>query len=112
MADLRPDELLTQSPAAPALTTAVIETKSLHGSDFDPETLLTRSDAAAALTAAGFPTATSTLATKACRGGGPIYRTYSGRALYRWRDLLTWAQSRTSAPRRSTSEADANQDAA
>jgi hypothetical protein len=69
--------------------------------------LLTRTQAATALTAAGFPTAAATLATKACRGGGPIYRTYSGRALYRWADLLDWAESCTSAPRRSTSEADA-----
>ena len=68
--------------------------------------LLTRTQTAAALTAAGYPTATATLATKACRGGGPLYRTYSGRALYRWNDALAWAESRTSAPRHSTSEAD------
>lgn len=74
-----------------------------------PDDLLTRGPGAAALTAAGYPTATATLATKACRGGGPLYRVYSGRALYRWADLLDWAQSRTSAPRRSTSEADAKQ---
>ncbi len=73
----------------------------------NPDDLLTRIQAAAALTAAGYPTATATLATKACRGGGPLYRTYSGRALYRWADLLDWAESRTSAPRRSTSETDA-----
>ena len=69
-----------------------------------PDDLLTRTQAAAALTAAGFPTAPATLATKACRGGGPLYRTYSGRALYRWADALSWAESCTSAPRRSTSE--------
>lgn len=72
-----------------------------------PDDLLTRDRAAAALTAAGYPTATATLATRASRGGGPLYRTYSGRALYRWADLLVWAESRTSAPRRSTSEPDA-----
>jgi hypothetical protein len=72
----------------------------------NPDDLVTRSAGAAALTARGYPTATATLATKACRGGGPIYCTYSGRALYRWADLLSWAESRTSAPRRSTSEAD------
>lgn len=75
----------------------------------NPDDLLTRTQAAAALTAAGYPTATATLATKACRGGGPLYRTYSGRALYRWADALSWAESRTSAPRRSTSEADGRQ---
>ena len=69
-----------------------------------PDDLLTRTQAAAALTAAGFPTAPATLATKACRGGGPLYRTYSGRALYRWADALSWAESCTSTPRRSTSE--------
>jgi hypothetical protein len=74
-----------------------------------PDDLLTRDRAAEALTAAGFPTATATLATKASRGGGPLYRTYSGRALYRWADLLDWAESRTTAPRRSTSEADKKQ---
>lgn len=71
--------------------------------------LLTRTQAAAALTAAGFPTATATLATKASRGGGPLYRTYSGRALYRRADLMEWAESCTSAPRRTTAEADAKQ---
>ena len=74
-----------------------------------PNELLTRIQAAAALTAAGYPTATATLATKACRGGGPLYRTYSGRALYRRADLLDWAESRITAPRRSTSEADVEQ---
>ena len=69
-----------------------------------PDELLTRNRGASELTAAGFPTATATLATKACRGGGPLYRVYSGRALYRWADLLEWAESRTSKPRRSTSE--------
>ena len=69
-----------------------------------PDELLTRTRASNELTAAGYPTASATLATKACRGGGPMYRTYSGRALYRWSDLLAWAEARTSAPRHSTSE--------
>ena len=69
-----------------------------------PDDLLTRTQTATALTAAGYPTAATTLATKACRGGGPLYRTYSGRALYRWADALSWAESRTSPPRCSTSE--------
>lgn len=71
--------------------------------------LLTRTQAAAALTIAGYPTAPATLATKASRGGGPLYRTYSGRALYRRANLLAWAESCTSAPRRNTAEADAQQ---
>jgi hypothetical protein len=70
----------------------------------DPEMLLTRRDAAAALTEAGYPTAAATLAT---RGRGPVYRRYGTRVLYRWYDLITWAESRLGPPMRSTSEADA-----
>jgi len=69
-----------------------------------PDALLTREQAAAALTAAGFPTKAKTLATKATRGGGPPYRTYSGRALYRWGDALGWAQSQLGPIVHSTSE--------
>lgn len=72
------------------------------------QALLTRTQAADALTAAGFPTSPKTLATKATRGGGPIYAMFGPRALYRWGDCLDWAQSRLTAPRRSTSEADAS----
>lgn len=73
----------------------------------DLNRLLTRRDAAAALTTAGYPTATATLATRASRGGGPIYRRYGARVVYRWGDLLDWAEGRLSEPMRSTSEADA-----
>jgi hypothetical protein len=72
----------------------------------DGETLLGRREAAAALSAAGYRTAPATLATLAVRGGGPIYRRYGPRVIYRWSDLLDWAQSRVSPPMRSTSEAD------
>jgi hypothetical protein len=72
----------------------------------NPDALLTRGATAAALTAAGYPVATATLATKATRGGGPPYRLFSSRALYSWADALDWARANTSAPRRSTSEAD------
>jgi hypothetical protein len=65
---------------------------------------LTRRAAAAALTEAGYPTAPATLATRAVRGGGPVYRRYGPRVLYRWADLLAWAQSCLSPPIRSTSE--------
>ena len=75
----------------------------------NPDDLLTRDRAAAALSAAGYITSPATLATKASRGGGPPYRSYNGRALYRWADLLAWAESRTSAPRHSMSENDAKQ---
>jgi hypothetical protein len=50
---------------------------------------------------------TATLATRASRGGGPAYRRYGTRVVYRWGDLLAWAEARLSAPMHSTSEADA-----
>jgi hypothetical protein len=71
------------------------------------EALLTRDQTAAALTAAGFPIKPKTLATKATRGGGPPYRRFGARPLYRWGDSLAWAQSRLSEPRVSSSETDA-----
>jgi hypothetical protein len=73
----------------------------------DPNALLTREQAAAALTGCGFPVKPKTLATKATRGGGPPYRTFGPRVLYRWADLLAWAEGRLGAPRSSTSNADA-----
>jgi hypothetical protein len=73
----------------------------------DPETRFTRRNGAAALTEAGFPTAPATLATLASRGGGPVYRRYGSRVVYRWGDLLDWAGSRLGPPMRSTSETDA-----
>jgi hypothetical protein len=72
----------------------------------NPDALLTRGQTAAALTVAGYPIKSKTLATKATRGGAPPYRIFSGRALYRWSEALAWAESVTSAPRRSTSELD------
>jgi hypothetical protein len=69
-----------------------------------PDPLLTRDAVAAALTAAGYPVKPKTLATKASRGGGPPYQLFGVRPLYRWRDAVAWAESRLSAPRRSTSE--------
>ena len=74
---------------------------------YDDDTLLTRDMAAAALTEAGYPVKSKTLATKATRGGGPPYRLFGVRPLYRWGDALAWAQERLSTPRRSTSEKDA-----
>lgn len=73
----------------------------------DPDALITRDATAAALTASGYPIKPKTLATKATRGGGPPYRVFGARVLYRWRDALEWAQRRLSPPRHSTSEADA-----
>ena len=74
----------------------------------NPDALLTRTATATALTAAGYPVKPATLATKASRGGGPPYRLFGVRPLYRWGDALTWAQSRLSAPQCSTSEGGVN----
>ena len=70
-----------------------------------PDAQLTRQKIAEALTAAGFPIGPKTLATKATRGGGPPFRLFGGRAVYRWQDALDWAQRTASAPRCNTSEA-------
>ncbi|NDC75298.1 DNA-binding protein [bacterium] len=69
-----------------------------------PDALLTRERVAAALTDAGYPVATKTLATKATRGGGPPYRVFGSRALYRWGDALAWAENVAGPTRCSTSE--------
>ena len=73
----------------------------------NPDLLLTRRAAAAALTEAGYPTSPATLATKATRGGGPRFRKYGRRVLYRWADCLAWAESMCSPVIGSTSELDA-----
>ena len=73
----------------------------------DPDALLTRKATAVALTQSGYPVAAGTLATKAVRGGGPPYRKFGTRVLYRWGDVLAWAEARLSPAMRGTSEADA-----
>jgi hypothetical protein len=59
----------------------------------DPDSLLTRPQTAAALTAAGYPIKERTLARKGSQGGGPSYRLFNMRAIYRWADALAWAQA-------------------
>jgi hypothetical protein len=71
----------------------------------NPDVLLGREAAAKALTAAGFVTSPATLATKATLGNGPAYRIFGKRAIYRWGDLITWAEAHTEPLRYSTSEA-------
>lgn len=73
----------------------------------NPDALLTRESTAAALTEAGFPVKARTLATKASRGGGPPYRKFGLRVLYRWGDALAWAEGRLTSAKCSTSEQDA-----
>jgi len=70
------------------------------------DTLLRRTQTAKALCAAGYPVSDKTLATKATRGGGPPFRCWGRVPLYRWGDVLAWAEGRLLPPRRCTSEAD------
>jgi hypothetical protein len=71
----------------------------------DNDILLGRSDTARALSDAGFPVSPATLATKATRGGGPRYRLFGRKPLYRWGDALEWARGRLSEPVTNSSEA-------
>jgi len=75
-----------------------------HKMNVSPDDRLTRQQLSAQLTAAGFPTAVSTLATLATRGGGPPFQKYGNRAVYTWGSSLEWAKSRLSKSVRSTSE--------
>jgi hypothetical protein len=68
------------------------------------ERKLGRKDAAHFLTNRGYKTAPATLARLACVGGGPTFRSFGRKPLYREADLLAWAVSRTTGPRRSTSD--------
>ena len=80
-------------------------------STINPDALLPRDQTAAALTAAGYPTQPATLATKATRGGGPPFYKYGPRVLYRWGDVLDWAQARLSVQLASTSDKRSDLDA-
>ncbi len=75
--------------------------------NFSPDAMLTRDKGAAALSDLGYPVTKATLATLASRGGGPLYRRFGKRVLYRWSDLLGWAEARCGAVVRSSSELDA-----
>jgi hypothetical protein len=72
----------------------------------DPETRLTRQQLAEALTTAGFPISPATLATKACRGGGPPFQRWGRYPSYTWGPSLEWARQRLSRIVNSTSELD------
>lgn len=74
----------------------------------NPDALLSREHAARALTVAGYITSPATLATKATRGNGPAYRIFGKRAIYRWGDLIAWAEANTAPLRHSTSEVEPN----
>jgi hypothetical protein len=70
----------------------------------DCERLLGRKDAAQYLTERGFKTAPATLAKLACLGGGPSFRSFGRKPLYREADLLAWVEGRMTGVRRSTSD--------
>ena len=72
---------------------------------------LTRPEAADHLSKCGFKTTKNTLQKYATVGGGPLYRIFGIRALYTRDDLDAWASQKLSAPRRSTSEITAGDDA-
>ncbi len=74
---------------------------------FPPDAMFTRDKGAVALSNLGYPVTKATLATLATRGGGPVYRRFGKRALYRWSDLVGWAEARCGAAVRSSSELDA-----
>jgi hypothetical protein len=76
------------------------------------DALLRRKHISEALKESGFPVEITSLATMASRGGGPPFHSFGRIPLYRWGDALKWAQSRLSAPRSSTSEGDAVEQAA
>jgi hypothetical protein len=65
----------------------------------DRDDLLTRDETAVALTAAGYPIRSATLGTKATRGGGPPFRRFGTRSLYRWGEAIDWAEHRTAQSR-------------
>lgn len=68
------------------------------------ERRLTRAEAAAFLTDRGFRVAYATLNKYATVGGGPVFESFGRRPLYKPADLLAWVASKTTAPRRHTSE--------
>ena len=72
--------------------------------DADQNRRLRRREAAKFLTNEGYPVAPSTLAKLASIGGGPEFESFGRLPLYRPDALLFWAKSRSTGPRRSTSD--------
>lgn len=73
----------------------------------DPNTILNRDELAVQLTKSGHPIKSSTLATLACRGGGPDFEIYNRLAEYRWGTSLAWAQRRRRPARTTSSNVEA-----
>jgi hypothetical protein len=74
-------------------------------SKLPPSALLRRSPCAEALSEYGYPIRPKTLSTMATRGGGPPYHHFGRTVLYRWSDVLAWAEARLTPARHSSSEA-------
>lgn len=71
----------------------------------EPDTYLPREKVPGALEKElGLRTTKASLATMAVRGGGPKFRKFGPRAVYRWGDVVAWAEAKLSVPRSSTSE--------
>lgn len=62
--------------------------------------VLNRSEAAEYLTERGFKVSKTTLQKLVTVGGGPVYRRFGHRAVYRKSDLDIWVQERLSDPAR------------
>jgi hypothetical protein len=70
----------------------------------DDRTYLSDDEASKILTSEGLPTAASTLKKLRCTGGGPTFVKFGRFARYTLPWLREYAESRLSAPMRSTSE--------
>src|SRR5258708_21554888 len=70
----------------------------------NPDQLLRRDGVAEGLQSLGYPISAKTLATMACRGGGPPYEVFGRIPLYRRGLSRAWAQSRLASPARSTAK--------
>ena len=66
--------------------------------------LLTRNEAAEFLNESGYPTTKGSLQKLASVGGGPAYEIFGNKALYKPKNLISWAESRLSRPRTHTNE--------
>jgi len=70
----------------------------------DPNQLLRRDALAEDLRSLGYPITAKTLATMACRGGGPPYELFGKIPLYRRGAGRAWAQARLTPPNASGDE--------
>ncbi len=69
------------------------------------ERRMTRAEAAGFLCERGYTVASTTLSKYAVIGGGPRYEKFGRKPLYTAADLLAWVASKTTGPRRHSSQA-------